>query len=61
MTEPDPLVLASINRSDYYIEGDAKVWECGCAVLRQDRWGLCRYHLGFEDGVEAAREEARRD
>jgi len=58
---PDPLTIASIrlqgideDESRRYL---AAAYWCSC-FLKRDRWSLCQYHEGFDDGVEAARREA---
>lgn len=40
-------------------------YDCGCRSIARineaARWNLCPYHLGFEDGIDAAALQAERD
>jgi hypothetical protein len=54
---PDDATLRSIrlqgvddDESRHFL---AVVYRCGC-WLKGDKWSLCQYHVGFDDGVEAA-------
>jgi hypothetical protein len=33
---------------------------CGCEVMRSERWSLCRYHEGVQDGASEVRAEVVR-
>lgn len=49
MTPPHPLTIKSIEH--IASRTDHGAW---CCERKGDRWWLCDYHQGFDDGVEAA-------
>lgn len=57
MSTPHPLTVASVHLQGGRSATGARwrtSFQCGCSHQEStDRWWLCGYHEGFDDGVEA--------